>query len=533
MTSLREIGTGTPSYAFAPVTGTIRYFKSPADVIASINEDLESTIALVDSGGTTFLGPILGRLGGIVSRDGTLRSHLAIVSREFEVPCLVGTTLSAEPADGTRVVLTNDGTVRLDDGSDVSAAWWAYINRVGDEIAVKDFDVTVDVAALDAMIAEELTDDKLEALIGHMGRTFKPEMTRRSGFTSELFPMMPYISLAMVEDFHSYPARVATVDAAMPAEEIGRRLRAAPGLGSPLWIWMVGYHYLCGRQALIQMGKLRPDERLDEVRTVVDFWRRLALAHRGDGTLDYKDAGFTNRYLPAGVVDSLASAAQPLDAASSKALKRLNATVSGYAFLYFCDSRVGICDSGPYLRPDGRHTIVRDYLSLGPSAWGYPWADKLDPPYAGLTMTLTFDPKTFTSFEINDWGTTFTEPDQLLTAVTEAAVVGHRRGGGSEPLAPDRWAEITTQISRSHLDLYQQFADMGRADRIFSAAQMYSWGLRPFAEVAGVLDKIDWSFSPESLALYPDPLDDDTYAGTMFGTAVVANDMPGSFSPIR
>jgi len=38
---------------------------------------------------------------------------------------------------------------------------------------------------------------------------------------------------------------------------------------------------------------------------------------------------------------------------------------------------------------------------------------------------------------------------------------------------------------------------------------------------------------PDSLSLYPDPLDDDTYAGTMFGTAVVANDMPGSFSPIR
>jgi hypothetical protein len=74
---------------------------------------------------------------------------------------------------------------------------------------------------------------------------------------------------------------------------------------------------------------------------------------------------------------------------------------------------------------------------------------------------------------------------------------------------------------------------MDREARIFSAARMYCWGLRPFADVAGVLEQIDWSFSPASLALYPDPLDDDTYAGTMFGTAVVANDMPGSFSPIR
>jgi len=540
------LGTGTAAYAFAPVTGTITYFKSPADVIEAIDSDLESTIALVDSGGTTFLGPILGRLGGIVSRDGTLRSHLAIVSREFEVPCIVGTTLDAELPDGTEVELAiadGAGVVRrpasASEGaptaapSDVSAAWWAYVRRVGDEIAVKDFDVVVSPAALDALIAEELTDERLDDLIGHMGRTFKPEMTRRSGFTSELFPMLPYISLAMIEDFHSYPDRVRTIEASMRAEEIGRRLRTAPGLTSPLWIWMVGYHYLCGRQSLIQMGKLRPDEQLDDVRTVVDFWRRLTLAHRGDGTLDYKDAGFTNRYLPADVVDTLAASAQPLDPATSKALKRLNATVSGYAFLYFCDSRVGICDSGPYPRPDGRQTIVRDYLSLGPSAWGYPWAEKLDPPYAGLTMTLTFDPAAFTSFEINDWGTTFTEPDQLLAAVTEAAVLGHRRDGGTEVLSPEQWSEVTTQISRSHLDLYQQFVDMDRRQRIFSAAQMYCTGLRPFADVAGVLDDIDWSFSPKTLAFYPDPLDDDTYAGTMFGTAVVANDMPGSFSPIR
>jgi len=540
---LTIIGTGTPSFTFAPVSGTVRHFGSPADVIQSIDSDLESTIALVSSGGTTFLGPILGRLGGIVCLDGTLRSHLAIVSREFEVPCLVGTDLAQDVPDGTEVVLDIDGgagLLRIGEAeqeptppANVSAAWWAYIRRVGDEIAVKDFDLTVSPAALDELIATELTDDRLDDLIGHMGRAFKPEMTRRSAFTSELFPMLPYMSLSVIDDFHTYAARVAQIDAAMPAEELGKRLKNAPGLLSPLWIWMVGYHYLCGRECLLQLGKLRQDERLDEIRTVVDFWRRLTLAHRGDGTLDYKDAGFTNRYLPEAALDALTGRGQRLDPAQAKALKRLNATVSGYSFLYFCDSRVGICDSGPYPRPDGRHTIVRDYLSLGPSAWGYPWAKQLRPPYAGLTMALTFDPAAFTSFEINDWGTTFTEPDQLLAAVTEATVVGHRPDGRTEFLDPDRWAGLTTELSRVHLDLYQEFARMDRPQRIWAATRMYTSGLRPFAQTAGVLDQIDWSFSPDTTALYPDPLDDDTAAATIFGTALVANDMPGSFSPIR
>ena len=541
------IGKGTPSYAFTRTTGSIKAFTSPSDVIASIDSDLESTIALVESGGTTFLSPILGRLGGIIARDGTLRSHLAIVSREFEVPCLIGADLTEAVADGTEVVLEvvdGAGEIRVGENvpaataappaeRDVSSAWWSYVRRVGDDIAVKPFDVTVPPEALDALIAEELTDDRLDDLVQHMGRAFKPEITRRSGFTSELFPMLPYMSLSVIDDFHTYAERVAIIDAALPAEEIGKRLRDAPGQVSPLWIWMVGYHYLTGRECLIQMGKLRRDERIEEIRTVVDFWRRLTLAHRGDGTLDYKDAGFTNRYLPPSVVDGLVGEGQQLDAAAAKSLKRLNATVSGYSFLYFCDSRVGICDSGPYPRPDGRHTIVRDYLSLGPSAWAYPWAQGLTPPYAGLTLALTFDPAAFTYFEINDWGTTFTEPDQLLGSVTEATVIGHGADGSTEQLPSDRWADLLTDVSRNHMQLYQAFADMDRRMRIFSATRMYTAGLRPFAALAGVTDRIDWELSPDMLALYPDPLDDDTQAATIFGTAVVANDLPGSFSPTR
>jgi hypothetical protein len=75
--------------------------------------------------------------------------------------------------------------------------------------------------------------------------------------------------------------------------------------------------------------------------------------------------------------------------------------------------------------------------------------------------------------------------------------------------------------------------EMDRRERIFSATRMYTHGLRPFAAVAGALDDVDWSFSPDALALYPDPLDDDNTAAEVFGGALVANDLPGSFSPTR
>ncbi|MEJ2890568.1 PEP-utilizing enzyme [Actinomycetospora aeridis] len=538
-------GTGTPSFDFGRTTGVVRRFDSPEDVISSIDDDLESTVAVVRSGGTTFLSPILGRLGGVVALDGTLRSHLAIVSREFELPCLVGAELHDELPNGTTItldvaepgvgVITTGAPERdeVRDDRDVSSAWWDYVRRVGDEIAVKDFDLSVTRADLDALIAEKLDDAHLDDLVGHMGRTLKPELTRRSGFTSELFPMLPYMSLSVIEDVSRLPARLREIDAAMPAEEIGRRLREAPNQVSPLWIWMIAYHYLCGRECLIQMGRLRPDENIEDVRTVVDFWRRLSLAHRGDGTLDYKDAGFSNRYLPEPVVGDLVGRTRPVDADAAKALKRLNATISGYSFLYFCDSRVGICDSGPYPHAEGRRVIVRDYLSLGRSAWNYPWAESVDPPYAGVTMVLVYDPSVFTEFEINDWGTTFTGPGQLLSAVSAAAVIGVRADGSREVLAPEDWPTLTADLSREHMTLYQQFAAMDRPERVLAATRMYSSVLRPFAAVAGLEDEPGWSLSPATAELYPDPLDDDDRAAAVFGGALLAHDRPSAFSPIR
>jgi len=165
------IGSGTPAYRFPSVTGRARWFRSPSDVIESIDSDLESTIALVESGGTTFLSPILGRLGGIICQDGTLRSHLAIVSREFEVPCLVGTQLLEVPADGAELILEApdaetgrvsqrpadaDAAPSAHAGGNVSQRWWEYVRRPGDEIGVKEFDLAVTPADLDTLITEHM-----------------------------------------------------------------------------------------------------------------------------------------------------------------------------------------------------------------------------------------------------------------------------------------------------------------------------------------------------------------------------------------
>lgn len=115
MSETGPIGQGTAVASWPARTGHIRVFSDPADVIAALDTDLGDTIALVASGGTIFLGPILGLLGGVLCLSGTLRSHLAIVSREYELPCIVGLELDGELETGDRVTIEagdGAGTVR-------------------------------------------------------------------------------------------------------------------------------------------------------------------------------------------------------------------------------------------------------------------------------------------------------------------------------------------------------------------------------------------------------------------------------------
>lgn len=76
--------------------------------------DLDQVILLTESAAATQVVPLLAKVRGIVCRSGGMTSHLAIVSREFGLPCIVGAEIE-DPAraDGQRVVMSEDGSIRL------------------------------------------------------------------------------------------------------------------------------------------------------------------------------------------------------------------------------------------------------------------------------------------------------------------------------------------------------------------------------------------------------------------------------------
>ncbi len=111
MTTIAE---GTKVFDAAPVRGTWRKLNSPDDVLELMDTSAEGIVACVADAGATFLAPIFDELTAVVCLSGTPQSHIGIVSREYQVPCVMGAEITgSEPADGDAVEVDCSGTAGI------------------------------------------------------------------------------------------------------------------------------------------------------------------------------------------------------------------------------------------------------------------------------------------------------------------------------------------------------------------------------------------------------------------------------------
>ena len=100
---MEEIGKGTKVFDHPPVRGRFVPMEGPDDVLALMDAGATGVVALVRDAGATFLAPLYHELAAIICTSGTVRSHIGIVSREFQIPCVMGCALGTEPAAGAEV----------------------------------------------------------------------------------------------------------------------------------------------------------------------------------------------------------------------------------------------------------------------------------------------------------------------------------------------------------------------------------------------------------------------------------------------
>jgi signal transduction protein with GAF and PtsI domain len=109
------VGRGTKVFEAPPVQGEWRRLEDPDDVLELMDTSADGIVACVTDAGATFLAPVFDDLTAVVCLSGTPVSHIGIVSREYQVPCIMGATIDAEPADCDRVEVDcsgDDGVLR-------------------------------------------------------------------------------------------------------------------------------------------------------------------------------------------------------------------------------------------------------------------------------------------------------------------------------------------------------------------------------------------------------------------------------------
>jgi phosphohistidine swiveling domain-containing protein len=79
-----------------PIQGTVKFVGKPKDAVALVRgSDLSQTIVLTVGGAVTFVGTVLmKRPAALLTVEGAPESHLGILSREFNVPAVMGLELS-------------------------------------------------------------------------------------------------------------------------------------------------------------------------------------------------------------------------------------------------------------------------------------------------------------------------------------------------------------------------------------------------------------------------------------------------------
>ena len=110
------------------LVGVARYVRTIDKVMEYLTVGVPAdTIAIVDDSGGTLTAPVLEKFKGVLCAGGTTRSHLAILTREYGIPCLMNVRL-AGIKDGQRIELEVSARAKTAEdyqsGNDVSARVW-------------------------------------------------------------------------------------------------------------------------------------------------------------------------------------------------------------------------------------------------------------------------------------------------------------------------------------------------------------------------------------------------------------------------
>lgn len=347
---------------------------------------------------------------------------------------------------------------------------------------------------------------------------------------SKLFPVSAYIMLGYLNAFYRYPTLLRKIEAAMSPEDIADRIRNTNSkLKSMSVNWCMPNFYLLGREMLINMGVIRPQDAAEDVAYVLDFWRRFQLAsRRDDGHLTNREGGHRSQIIPERQLQVMH--ADMFDCSEGddlhEAAINFTAAISQYVVLIACDSRVCMSNHGPFNLGDSQEMLLREFYDLGQG--DLPWLDDIagDLPFSRLTFATAVKDTHF--YIVDDWGSYEAQPEYKAENLVGVALYTSDDlsethtpvGMGSREELTATLNDYADRLKRVTSKLWERFAGYHREQLMDAGALNYYAVIRDFAHVAGVYDNDDW-FTIDERADRFRPLLNDEYGNQILGALFV------------
>ncbi len=320
----------------------------------------------------------------------------------------------------------------------------------------------------------------------------------RTAQESKLFPVMPYLQLSFFEAYYRFPDHLRRASEAISPEDCGHRARNATCNLGRLTSWGIANFYLNARTELIKLGLVRPEDNLEDLWTVVDWYERFsATYHRRDAHMWTLQGWDTSQDHEERVLQVFEADAFEADGTLRDAAARFIAVATQYAFLVHCESRIGLQSMGPY-RLDGRRLMhTRDFLKL--SECDFSWLDGIGDgvPHNNLTTVLITDG---VAVEINDFATAYTAPEHYQDCIvgvglyTSDFLTDRYRPVGMDSRADlvDTLGALTEAMKQATGKLYRRFAAMSFDQMGEAGIYAYFQTAADVAHMAGTYDQPEW-----------------------------------------
>ena len=352
---------------------------------------------------------------------------------------------------------------------------------------------------------------------------------------SKFFPVSAYVMLGYLNAFYRYPTLLRKVEMHMSPEGIADRIRNNTTKLESMGInWCMINFYLLGREMLINMGVIRPHDAAEDLVYVMDFWRRFQLARRReDGHLTCKEGGHRSQILAERRIQVYHADLHPCTPGDAlhTATDQFVASLSQYAVLVACESRVCMTNHGPYNIGQGRELLVRDFFDLAEG--DMPWLDGIatDVPYGRLTVTTAVKDTRF--YIVDDWGSFESKPEYKaenlcgigLYTSDELSETQIPIGMGSKEELTETLVRYTEIFKEATAKLWKRFAGYHREQLMDAGALTYYNIIKDFAHVAGCYEADDWNKIDERADRFR-PLLNDEYGNQILGALFVPLSCP-------